>query len=64
MFDVKSREVDVRKRLENKGFPGVSRFWTQGSTLGKYSFNCYRKHIYLKKWRRVELIACEMGRLS
>ena len=33
--DVKSREVDVRKRLENKGFLRWSRFWTQGNTAEK-----------------------------
>ena len=33
--DVKSREVDVRKRLENKGFLRRSRFWTQGNTTEK-----------------------------
>lgn len=53
MFDVKSREVSVRKRLENKGFPGWSRFWIQDNTPGKCGFNCQRKHIYMKKWRRV-----------
>lgn len=33
--DVKSREVDVRKRLENKGFLRWSRFLTQGNTTEK-----------------------------
>ncbi len=64
MFDVKSREVSVRKRLENKEFPAWSRFWTQDNTPEKSSFNCQWKHIYMKKWRRVELTACKMGKLS
>lgn len=52
--DVKSREVDARKRLENKGFLRRSRFWTWDNTPGKWEVCCQRKHIYMKKWHRVE----------
>lgn len=41
--------------LKTKDFRGGADFGHETTRPKKCGFNCYRKHIYLEKWRRVEL---------